>query len=331
MQPTFSLVCAAAMSLALAWSATAQDAPTAQLRTQRYTSRSPEEARQWQESLRGEFFRLLKMDDLRAGEASLPLEPEVVSSVDKGAYTLREVSIRTTPGRRMTVALATPDEVSGPRPAVVALHGHGGKQMSAFDKSTGPNDRIYKEFGARLAESGYVVVAPSVGQHEVYEDGRTLMGERLWDCMRAVDYLRSLPEVDDARVGCAGLSLGGEMALWLGAMDTRVSAVVSAGFLTVMDQMEKNHCLCWKFDGLRERVDWPDVYAMIAPRPLQCQNGLREPENDFTVPLAEEAMAQVKVAYRDMGKPDNARLHVHEGAHEVDLPALMSFLDEHLK
>jgi len=38
----------------------------------------------------------------------------------------------------------------------------------------------------------------------------------------------------------------------LGAMDERIAAEVSAGFLTTMDQMEHNHCLCWKFDGLRE-------------------------------------------------------------------------------
>ncbi len=43
---------------------------------------------------------------------------------------------------------------------------------------------------------------------EVYEDGRLLMGERLWDLMRCVDYLRSLPTVDSKRIGCAGLSLG---------------------------------------------------------------------------------------------------------------------------
>ena len=73
-----------------------------------------------------------------------------------------------------------------------------------------------------------------VGQHEVCEEGRLLMGERLWDCRRAVDWFTSHPRVDAARIGCAGLSLGGEMAMWLGAMDLRIAAEVSAGFLTTM-------------------------------------------------------------------------------------------------
>lgn len=53
------------------------------------------------------------------------------------------------------------------------------------------------------------------------------MAERLWDLMRCVDYLQSMPQVDDSRIGCAGLSLGGEMAMWLGAMDERIAATVS--------------------------------------------------------------------------------------------------------
>ena len=116
------------------------------------------------------------------------------------------------------------------------------------------------------------------------------MGERLWDLVRCVDYLQSMPEVDEHRIGCGGLSLGGEMAMWLGAMDERIAATVSAGFLTTMDQMEQNHCMCWKFEGLRELVDFTDIYSLIAPRPLQCQNGLLEPPTQFYVPLARKAM-----------------------------------------
>ena len=156
------------------------------------------------------------------------------------------------------------------------------------------------------------------------------MGERLWDVMRCVDYLVSLPEVDSSRIGCAGLSLGGEMAMWLGAMDERIAATVSSGFLTFMDQMEQNHCMCWKFEGLREVADYPDLYSLIAPRPLLCQNGLQEDPTQFYVPLARRAMEEVKVIYGDFGRPDLATLDVHEGGHEINLPALLGFLGEHL-
>ncbi|MDX9975405.1 MAG: alpha/beta hydrolase family protein [FCB group bacterium] len=309
---------------------TTAQADEAAMRTLRYTPRSAEEACAWQTEVRQRVFSLLKLDDLVKTGSSIPLDPLVLSNRSVDGMFLREVSIRATHGRRITVALAMPLEFKGTRPGVVAIHGHGGSRMSAFDAKAQENAHIYKEFGNALVHRGYIVVAPEVGQHEVYESGGTLMGERLWDCMRCVDYLASLQEVNAERIGCAGLSLGGEMAMWLGAMDTRIKADVSAGYLTMMDQMEKNHCMCWKFDGLRELVDWPDVYALIAPRPLMCQNGLKEPENDFTVPLAQEALKQIQPIYADLGAPENLTLDVHKGAHEINLPALLDFFDHNL-
>jgi hypothetical protein len=88
--------------------------------------------------------------------------------------------------------------------------------------------------------------------------------------------------------------------------------------------------MCWKFDGLRELVDWKDIYAMHAPRALMCQNGLKEPYNDFNVSIARQAMGEIRGAYAVMGAADKAVLAVHEGAHEVDLPSLLDFLKGHL-
>jgi hypothetical protein len=146
-----------------------------------------------------------------------------------------------------------------------------------------------------------------------------------------VDYLESRPEVDKKRIGCAGLSLGGEMAMWLAAMDERVAATVSSGYLTTMDQMEIGHCMCWKFDGLRELADWADVYALAAPRAMQCQNGLAETPDMFIVPLARQALREIQPIYRDLGAPDALELCVHPGGHVVDVPSLLSFFDRRFK
>jgi hypothetical protein len=110
-----------------------------------------------------------------------------------------------------------------------------------------------------------------------------------------------------------------------------VQATVSAGFLTRMDQMEKNHCMCWKFPGLRELVDYADIYALTAPRALLCQNGLQEPADQFPVPLAREALAEVQPIYTDMKRPQNLAFVAHEGGHVIDLPSLLTFFDAHLQ
>ena len=296
-----------------------------ELRTMRYTSRSAEAAMAWQKELRARLFQALKMDDLVAAESDLALDPQVISKTDKEKYTELEYEIRSTPTRSIRVLVTRPKVSTRSVPAVVCIHGHGGNRRVVHD-----NARIYKAFAAELAARGYVTIAANVGQHEVYEEGRTLMGERLWDLMRCVDFLPLLDEVDRDRIGCAGLSLGGEMAMWLGAMDTRIVTTVSSGFLTRMDQMEHNHCMCWKFDGLRELVDYADIYAMTAPRALMCQNGRKEPPSQFPPSIAQEAMKEIRVAYADMGKPDNVQLDVHDGAHEIDLPKLLAFFEQHL-
>jgi hypothetical protein len=306
-----------------------------QYRKMKYTSRSADDAGSWQRNVRAELSKLLKIDDLVRMKDTIHLEPEVLFSADRRTYRVRELEINSTPTRRIRLVVTIPTLHRVPSPAVVCIGGHGSNLYSPYDKSTVAKDRaksdhIYKGFGTALAGKGYVTISTTVSQHKVYENDRLLMGERLWDLIRCVDYLESMPEVDRSGIGCAGLSLGGEMAMWLGAMDERIAATVSSGFLTIMDHMEQNHCMCWKFEGLRELVDFADVYSLTAPRPLQCQNGKLEPPSQFYVPLARQAMEEVKTIYRDFGRPENAVLDVHEGGHEIDLPELLSFFEKHI-
>jgi hypothetical protein len=301
-----------------------RDPAAPKLRTMRYTSRSPQKAAAWQKDLRSRLFGLLKMNDLI--KAKVPLNVRLISSDERPGHVLHEIEFNSTPGRRIKAIVTIPRTGSPPYPAVICVHGHGGSRYVVHDRSN-----VYKGFASELAETGYMTIAVDVGQHEVYEAGRTLMGERLWDVRRCVDYLESMSEVDKKSIGCAGLSLGGEMAMWLAAMDVRIAACVSSGFLTVMDQMERDHCMCWKFDGLRELVDFADIYSLISPRPLQCQNGLAEDPTMFVVPLARGAMKEIRLIYSDMGKPDNLGLAVHRGEHEVDLPSLLDFFETKLK
>ena len=296
------------------------------MRTMKYTSRSKKDAVIWQNQLRLKLFSLLKMDDIIVNRENMTFDPKEILVEDKGEYLLKEIELNSTKDRRIRVILTIPGKIKNPCPAVVCIHGHGGTLRIVYESGT-----IYKGFAAELAASNYITIATTVSQHVIYEEGRMLMGERLWDLIRCVDYLESMSEVDRNRIGCAGLSLGGEMAMWLGAMDERIHATVSSGFLTKMDQMEQNHCMCWKFPGLRELVDYADIYSLIAPRSLQCQNGLKEPPDDFTVPLAREAMKEIEVIYKDFNRSGNVLLLAHEGAHEIDLPGLLDFFKAELK
>lgn len=285
----------------------------------------------WQRTTRTTLFALLNIDDLvaadhtgTAGAAALPLNPKVIERQPGDHYTRYLIEIDSRPDRRIAVVLTVPN---GARPhatpAVICIHGHGGTRDIVYDKGT-----IYHGFAAVLAENGYVTLSTNVGQHTVQDATRTLMGERLWDLIRVVDLAVSREEVDAKRIGCAGLSLGGEMAMWLGAMDPRMRVTVSAGFLTLMENLRNGHCMCWDFPGLQRRYEFIDIYSLIAPRRLQCQNGTKERlPGGFPVDLAQQAMAEIHEVYRVLGHGDAVSLAVHDAGHVFDVKLGKPFLD----
>jgi hypothetical protein len=61
-------------------------------------------------------------------------------------------------------------------------------------------------------------------------------------------------------------------------------------------------------------VDFPDIYAMNAPRALQCQNGRLEPASQFNIIMARYAFEQILPAYLDFNQPENLQLDIHNGA-----------------
>ncbi len=290
-------------------------------RTMQYTSRQSADAIKWQKSLRTSLFGLLKINEQGNDKNLSPLDAVKTSSQDKGTYLFHEMELNSTSKSRIKAVLTVPKKIKVPPPAVIVIDGHSGTRHSCY-KDRG--------FATLLAEKGYITVSTKVSQHSLREEDKTMMGERLLDLIRCVDLLVSMKQVDPKRIGCAGNSLGGEMAMWLGAMDERISATMSAGFLTTMDQLEQNHCRCWKFPGIRTLVDFADIYCLIAPRPLMCQNGLRERPTWFTVPIARQALKEINPIYSDFNASSNLDFVPHKGGHEIDVPSMFNFFEKHL-
>ena len=189
-----------------------QHASISAQRSMRYTSRSTNDARAWQNNVRAKLFQLLKMDDLITNRNFNSLNPKELSQADRSTYYVKEVEINSTLSRRIRIIVTIPRAIHGLIPAVVCIGGHGSNLYSPYDPQTVAgngsgvkSDSIYKKFGTVLATMGYVTISTTVSQHKVYEEDRLLMGERLWDLIRCVDYLHSMPEVDRDRIGCAGL------------------------------------------------------------------------------------------------------------------------------
>jgi dienelactone hydrolase len=149
-----------------------------------------------------------------------------------------------------------------------------------------------------------------LGVRQLNWAGTTWMGVNYWDDRRSVDYLLSRPEVDPARIGCTGLSGGGWRTNVLAALDERVKASVSVGWMTTGDHQQLYNvagaigtfCL---LPGVWDRLDVPDLTIMGAPGAhmvvSSSQDRLFPPEGQL------EAKRQIAAGYAWAGVPDHTR------------------------
>jgi dienelactone hydrolase len=94
----------------------------------------------------------------------------------------------------------------------------------------------------------------------------------------ALDYLCTRSEVDAARIGATGMSMGSTRAWWLAAVDDRVAAVVAVACLTRYQELMthgelRQHGVYYFVDGLLKHFDTEGVLALIAPRPFLALTG----------------------------------------------------------
>jgi hypothetical protein len=161
-------------------------AQAASVRSQQFEATTSKEAIRWQRESREKLFALLIGGARPKGG---PLQPEILRrlTVPAGGYVLEELTLQTLPDRRAHVWLAAPTRSSGKVGAVLALHGHGGTGEEMVRGLS-----LYW-YGRAMAEMGYVIISPDIGQHELQHANWTLMGERVWDALRCLDYLETRP------------------------------------------------------------------------------------------------------------------------------------------
>ena len=278
-------------------------------RSMRFGAQDIATARKWQREARLKLFQLMTGGKRPERVA---LKPEIVRRIEppNAPYVLEEITIQSLADRRAHLWVAAPRRPGRRLPAILAIHGHGGTGQQIV---TG--EGLYW-YGRALAEMGYVVIAPDVGQHDLQHPSWSLMGERTWDCIRSLDYACTRPDVDPRRLAVCGLSLGGETTMYVAALDERVQIADSSGWLTTVQNMRSGHCTCYDFPGLGEHFDFADIFACVAPRPLVLEIGEKErAPGGFPLDIARQAFQEVRAAYTVMVAPDAVSLTAHPGGH----------------
>jgi dienelactone hydrolase len=283
---------------------------------------SAEEFAKWQTQTRALLATILFNGP---AQQAVALDPVYGKTEPRERYTLTEVTFHDRPGHVTHGWLARPVHPLAPRlPAMLSLHGHGFDALATF------NPKNMYCYGDLFANQGYVVLALDIGhdfvEHDKPYEGYGPLprdekfpatGQKVWMVMKGVDFLQTLPDVDPEMIGAVGLSNGGFITTFSAAMDPRIKAAVAAGSLIMHDRMwhrELLHCRCQYLPRLDGVLDYYDVAALIAPRPIMFQSGRRDPI--FPIHSAQKAFKFVKQAYTIAGAPDHAYHDIHDGKHE---------------
>ncbi len=288
----------------------------------------------------------LVMGPLPERDPAAPLDVQVLESERLEKVTRKKITYLASPGDRVPAYLLIPHGLQQPAPAMICLHG-----------TSGPRGRTaglgadYPRYTLELAERGYVTIAPDytlLGDNQTDPDSLgyasgTMKG--VWNHMRAVDLLESLSEVDQQRIGCCGVSLGGHNSLFLAAFDPRMKVVVtSSGFDSFADY--RNGDLtgwCQKLympaiaqvygkDPKRLPFDFPEVLAAIAPRPLYIHAPLDD--SNFHVDSVRRCVAAASGVYRLFDAPEQLVAVYPPGPHgfpREDRLKAYQFIDQALR
>ncbi|MBZ5726228.1 MAG: alpha/beta hydrolase family protein [Acidobacteriia bacterium] len=320
-----------------------------------FRARSRQQAEEWQTGLRGKIAELL--GGFPSGRA--PLQAQTLEVREFPAYRREKFVFVSRPGVWVLGYLLTPKAAApAPHAAVICLPGHGRGVDDIVGVDEQGRDRTVKEdyaydFAIQVVEHGLAAVAiepmaigcrrdavtaknglkatacqPVAGAALLL--GQTMIGWRVYDAMRAVDWIETRNELDAGRVGCLGISGGGTVTAFAAALEPRIRAAMVSGYLnTFRDSiMSLSHCIDNYVPGILNWAELYDVAGLIAPRPLFAESGERD--DIFPIAASRASFARVKKIYEVFGAGDLAEQEVFDGPHSFWGKRGLPFLARHL-
>jgi dienelactone hydrolase len=244
-----------------------------------------------------------------------PLDPRIFSEVTHADYSVAKVYFESLPGFLVTGNLYRPVG-EGPFPAILSPHGHwayGRLEHTALASVPGR--------AINLARQGFVVfnydmigytdsqqLPHTFGGRREHLWGLSLAGLQLWNAIRGVDFLESLPYVRRDAIGATGASGGGTQTFLLAAVDERVAVAAPVNMISLHMQ---GGCLCENPPGLRLETTNVEIAATIAPRPLLMVAAT----GDWTKNTLEREYPAVQALYALMGAADRVHAVQYDAEH----------------
>jgi hypothetical protein len=249
------------------------------------------------------------------------LNPIIFGDVTRDDYVVSKVFFESLPGFFVTGNLYRP-KGDGPFPAVLSPHGHWTYgRLENTQTASGPARAI------GLARLGFVVFAYDMvgyvdsqqlphtfGGRREQLWGLTLAGLQLWNSIRAIDFVETLPYVKRDAIGATGESGGGTQTFLLAAADDRIRVAVPVNMISLHMQ---GGCLCENLPGLRLDTNNVEIAATIAPRPMLMISAT----GDWTKETIEVEYPAVRSIYELLDAPDRVRAIRIDAEHNYNKPS----------
>lgn len=319
-----------------------------------FQAASKPQAEAWRKSLRA------KVTELVGGfnYQRVPLGPQLLETRDFPTYTREKIVFHSRPGAMVLVYLLTP-KTPGRQAVSICVPGHGRGADDLVGIDPDGKDRTVRigyeyDFAIQCVENGMAAVAieplgfgcrrdgkavahgqttsscmPAAGAALLL--GQTMIGWRVWDIMRTVDWIETRPQLDAKRIGVVGISGGGTCSLFSAALDTRIKAsMVSCYLNTFRDSiMAMSHCIDNYIPGVLNWAEMHDIAGLIAPRHLFAESGLRD--KIFPIEPANSSFEKVTRIYEVFGANDRLGREVFDGPHEFHGVKGLPFMAKALK
>ena len=202
-----------------------------------------------------------------------PLMPQIFGRIERKGYSIEKVLLQTLPGYYLGGNLYRPLGKGAKLPAVLAPHGHW-----AYGRLENTSINSVPARAISLAIQGYVVFSYDMtGYNDTVQTPHEFDGPReqlwnfsplglqLWNSIRVIDFMESLPDVDPQRIVMTGESGGGTQTFLTTAVDSRIK--VSAPVNMISASMQGG-AICENAPGLRLGTSNLEIAAMMAPRPM---------------------------------------------------------------
>jgi len=260
---------------------------------------------------------------------------EIIFTHETETYTLRKLTIKSYYGDQIPAYLLTPKNLQPPYPVMITLQGHApGMYISIGEARTERDAKLIaggRDVALQAVANGWAaltieqqgfgeqaqgdVVCNDLSLRELM-NGKPMLGQRVADVMRSIDFIQTQDNLESNLIGCIGNSAGGTVSYFAAAMDERIKlSVVSCSFCTYeRSWLKYHHCACGYLPGLLKVADMPELAELIAPRNLLIVAG----EEDYIADIegVREGYATAQAIYRRQDALGQVMLVEGDGGHQ---------------